>query len=104
MRKHKPKAKRARAAAPEPPPLDEPEEPEPHPEALPAPEEEDEARALKRLLRRLARVLHPDLAQDDAERARLHALMSEVNAAYERGEINVLINAMLLAEGWNAAG
>ncbi|HVE84103.1 MAG TPA: molecular chaperone DnaJ [Myxococcales bacterium] len=50
----------------------------------------DEARALKRLLRRLARVLHPDLAQDEAERARLHHLMSEVNAAYERGDRTAL--------------
>ena len=54
--------------------------------APPPPEEEDEARVLKRLLRRLARVLHPDLAQDEAERARLHHVMAEVNAAYERGD------------------
>ncbi|HEU4382689.1 MAG TPA: J domain-containing protein, partial [Anaeromyxobacteraceae bacterium] len=37
---------------------------------------------LKRLFRRLARVLHPDLAQDDAERKRLSDLMARVNAAY----------------------
>ena len=29
------------------------------------------------------------------------ARLAETLAAYERGEINVLINAMLLAEGWN---
>ncbi|MDX6552684.1 MAG: ribonuclease [Gaiellales bacterium] len=28
--------------------------------------------------------------------------LAETLAAYERGEINVLVNAMLLAEGWNA--
>jgi superfamily II DNA or RNA helicase len=28
--------------------------------------------------------------------------LAETLAAYERGEINVLINAMLLAEGWNS--
>src|SRR5213596_3464396 len=28
--------------------------------------------------------------------------LAEILAAYERGEINVLINAMLLAEGWNS--
>src|SRR5205085_1657550 len=28
--------------------------------------------------------------------------LAQVLAAYERGEIDVLINAMLLAEGWNA--
>jgi superfamily II DNA or RNA helicase len=30
------------------------------------------------------------------------AQLAETLAAYERGEINVLINAMLLAEGWNS--
>jgi ribonuclease E len=30
------------------------------------------------------------------------ARLAETLAAYERGEINVLINAMLLAEGWNS--
>ena len=29
-------------------------------------------------------------------------VLAETLAAYERGEINVLVNAMLLAEGWNA--
>src|SRR5690242_8141425 len=38
--------------------------------------------ALKRIYRRLARVLHPDLAQGDAERARLSDLMARVNASY----------------------
>ena len=28
--------------------------------------------------------------------------LAEILAAYERGEIDVLINAMLLAEGWNS--
>src|SRR5213082_4082451 len=28
--------------------------------------------------------------------------LAETLAAYERGEINILINAMLLAEGWNS--
>ncbi|MDQ3263534.1 MAG: molecular chaperone DnaJ [Myxococcota bacterium] len=47
---------------------------------------EDQAKLLKRLLRRLARVLHPDLGRDEDERCRLHQLMSQVNAAYERGD------------------
>lgn len=47
---------------------------------------EDQAKLLKRLLRRLARVLHPDLGRDEDERGRLHQLMSQVNAAYERGD------------------
>lgn len=51
---------------------------------------EDEAKLLKRLFRRLARVLHPDLARDDAERARLHGLMAQVNEAWERGDRTTL--------------
>jgi hypothetical protein len=46
--------------------------------------------ALKRLYRRLARVLHPDFARDDAERARLGHLMARANAAYERGDLTAL--------------
>lgn len=77
--------KARRSVDPPPPPEDEAEEgPDEEPAAVP--EREDEARLLKRLLRRLARVLHPDLARDDAERERLHHLMAQVNAAYERGD------------------
>jgi hypothetical protein len=46
--------------------------------------------ALKRLWRRLARVLHPDLAATDAERERLSALMARANAAYEAGDLAAL--------------
>lgn len=49
-----------------------------------AAELEPEALSLKRLYRRLARLLHPDLAQTEQERERLHRLMSQVNAAYEK--------------------
>lgn len=41
---------------------------------------------LKRLRRRLARLLHPDLAQTDEERVRLEGLMARVNAAYSEGD------------------
>ena len=91
--KRSPPAARAKRIPP-PPPEPEPE-PEPDVDAEPgegeepapvAGEREDEARILKRLLRRLARVVHPDLARDDAERERLHHLMAQVNAAYERGD------------------
>jgi hypothetical protein len=54
------------------------------------PEIESEAAALKRVYRRLARVLHPDLAQDDRERGRLGELMSRVNAAYAKGDRTTL--------------
>jgi hypothetical protein len=56
----------------------------------PADEVVPEEVQLKRLYRRLARVLHPDLAQDEAERARLHDLMAKANAAYDRGDLTAL--------------
>jgi hypothetical protein len=59
-------------------------EPSPEPEVLP------EEVALKRLWRRLARILHPDLASGDADRQRLSALMARVNAAYEAGDLAAL--------------
>lgn len=56
----------------------------------PEPDVEPAAVVLKRLYRRLARVLHPDLAQDDAERARLGDLMARVNAAYAKRDLTAL--------------
>jgi hypothetical protein len=53
-------------------------------------EREDEAVALKRLHRRLARLLHPDLAQSEEERTRLDSLMARVNVAYEAGDRTTL--------------
>jgi hypothetical protein len=53
-------------------------------------EVEPEEVVLKRLFRRLARVLHPDLARDDAERKRLGDLMARVNAAYADGDRTAL--------------
>jgi hypothetical protein len=58
--------------------------------APPPPEVEAREVTLKRIYRRLARLLHPDLAQDDAERARLSDLMARVNAAYARGDLTEL--------------
>jgi hypothetical protein len=46
--------------------------------------------ALKRLWRRLARVLHPDLAATDGDRERSSALMARANAAYEAGDLAAL--------------
>lgn len=73
-------------AAPDAPPEGAP--PALEPEA--APELEDEAAALKRIYRRLARVLHPDLATDREEQVRLGELMSRVNAAYGKGDRTTL--------------
>jgi hypothetical protein len=58
--------------------------------ADPSPEVEAAEVALKRLYRRLARLLHPDLAQDEAEARRLSDLMARVNAAYARADLTEL--------------
>lgn len=67
-------------------------EPEPGPtdggpEPAELPSLEQRAAELKRLYRRLARLLHPDLAPDDAERSRLSGLMARANAAYEADDL-----------------
>jgi curved DNA-binding protein CbpA len=51
---------------------------------------ERQAAELKRLYRRLARLLHPDLAPDEADRERLSALMARANAAYEAEDLAAL--------------
>lgn len=56
----------------------------------PLPEREDEALVLKRLHRRLARLLHPDLARSEEERQRLDALMARVNVAFEEKDLTAL--------------
>jgi hypothetical protein len=56
----------------------------------------DEAR---KLYRELARKAHPDLAQDDKERARRDEFIARVNAAYGRGDEELLRE---LAEEWAA--
>ncbi|WP_425245936.1 J domain-containing protein [Streptomyces sp. NEAU-NA10] len=56
----------------------------------------DEAR---KLYRELARKAHPDLAQEDAERARREEFITRVNAAYARGDEALLRE---LAEEWAA--
>ncbi len=62
----------------------------PDDEAEGPPELESEEAAVKRLYRRLARVLHPDLARDPAEAARLGELMARVNAAYAKRDRTAL--------------
>ncbi|WP_189929105.1 J domain-containing protein [Streptomyces sulfonofaciens] len=56
----------------------------------------DEAR---KLYRELARKAHPDLAQDEKERARRDEFIARVNAAYGRGDETLLRE---LAEEWAA--
>lgn len=54
---------------------------------------------VRRLYRELVRRAHPDLAQDETERARRDAFIARVNAAYGRGEEQRLRE---LAEEWDA--
>ncbi|MFH7598376.1 J domain-containing protein [Streptomyces racemochromogenes] len=54
---------------------------------------------VRRLYRELVRRAHPDLAQDEAERTRRDAFIARVNAAYGRGEEQLLRE---LAEEWDA--
>jgi hypothetical protein len=51
--------------------------------AAPSPKPTEE---LKRLFREVAKRIHPDLATNDADRARRQKFMSEANLAYENGD------------------
>jgi hypothetical protein len=53
------------------------------------------------LYRALARRCHPDLAVDEADRARRESIMVRVNDAYSRGDVDLL---QRLAVEWNATG
>jgi hypothetical protein len=69
------------------------------------PDKEPERRAVvsdqaKRLFRQLARLIHPDLAGDAAERERRTNLMVAANDAYEQGDMAAL--ERLLAD-WHAS-
>src|SRR4029450_8911907 len=68
-----------------------------------APEQEPRAPVsddAKRLFRQLARLIHPDLAGDAAERERRTNLMVAANDAYEQGDVAAL--ERLLAD-WHAS-
>lgn len=51
----------------------------------------DAKSALRTVFRQLASALHPDREPDAVERERKTALMSEVNAAYEKGDLSTLL-------------
>lgn len=55
----------------------------------------DAQSALRTVFRQLASALHPDREPDEAERVRKTALMSEVNAAYEKGELSTLLRLQM---------
>ena len=54
--------------------------------------------ALRTIYRQLVSALHPDRESDTHERTRKTALMKEVNAAYERRDLLVLMQLQLRAE------
>jgi hypothetical protein len=54
--------------------------------------------AAKRLFRLLARRIHPDLANDPAERERRTNLMVQANDAYERGDV---VTLQRLLDNWD---
>ncbi|MGW1772264.1 J domain-containing protein [Streptomyces sp. NPDC002104] len=67
--------------------------------AVRPPERVRPSEEVRRLYRELVRQAHPDLAQDEAERERRDEFIARVNAAYGRGEEQVLRE---LAEEWAA--
>lgn len=62
----------------------EPAEPPPDPQPESAPRLTTDA--VRRLFRDVAKIIHPDLADDDHSRDRRHALMIEANRAYAVGD------------------
>ncbi|MCP3755108.1 J domain-containing protein [Streptomyces sp. TBY4] len=67
--------------------------------AVRPPERVRPSEEVRRLYRELVRQAHPDLAQDETERERRDEFIARVNAAYGRGEEQVLRE---LAEEWAA--
>ena len=57
--------------------------------------EADAKSAIRTVFRQLASALHPDRAPDEQERLRKTALMSEVNAAYEKNDLSTLLRLQL---------
>lgn len=60
--------------------------------------QQDARGTLRSIYRQLASALHPDRERDPAERERKQALMSQVNAANERGDLLALLRLQLAVE------
>ncbi|MBI3101795.1 MAG: J domain-containing protein [Burkholderiales bacterium] len=63
-----------------------------------AQKQQDAQAALRTVYRQLASALHPDRESDAQLRARKTAVMSEVNAAYERNDLSTLLRIQLQEE------
>ena len=57
--------------------------------------EADAKSAIRTVFRQLASALHPDREPDEQERLRKTALMSEVNAAYEKNDLTTLLRLQM---------
>jgi hypothetical protein len=55
----------------------------------------DAKSAIRTIFRQLASALHPDREPDETERLRKTALMSEVNAAYEKNDLTTLLRLQM---------
>jgi len=60
--------------------------------------------AIRTIFRQLASALHPDREPDAQERARKTALMSEVNAAYEKNDLSTLLRLQMQTALSGASG
>lgn len=57
--------------------------------------EEARAKNINTVYRQLARLFHPDLEQDPALKAKKEALMKELTAAYEKGDLHTILGLEL---------
>ena len=64
----------------------------------------DARSAIRTIFRQLASALHPDREPDAQERERKTALMSEVNAAYEKNDLSTLLRLQMQASLHVASG
>ena len=62
----------------------------------------DAKSAIRTIFRQLASALHPDREPDEQERLRKTALMSEVNAAYEKNDLTTLLRLQMQVAQINA--
>lgn len=63
----------------------------------------DAKSAIRTIFRQLASALHPDREPDETERLRKTALMSEVNAAYEKNDLTTLLRLQMQVTQVNSA-
>ena len=61
-------------------------------------EQQEATQSLRELYRKLAAAIHPDRADDDADRERRHALMQRANVAYEAQDLLALLALQLEIE------